>query len=88
LEKLKKQNFFVTSNVQGLVKENYCKNVPLMTFLIVFWSGNANMMEVLEARNSSEGVKQTSVFQASKQLKKLIVMRVKILIFKVLATLP
>jgi hypothetical protein len=46
--------------------ENYCENVPLMTFLIVFWSGNANMMEVLEARNSSEGVKQTSVFQASK----------------------
>jgi hypothetical protein len=59
-----------------------------MTFLIVFWSGNANMMEVLEARNSSEGVKQTSVFQVSKQLKKLIVMRVKILILKVLTTLP
>jgi hypothetical protein len=60
-----------------------------MTFLIVFWSGNANMMEVLEARNSSEGVKQTSVFQASKQLKKLRNESLKkILILKVLATLP
>jgi hypothetical protein len=29
------------------------------------------MMEVLEARNSSGGVEQTSVFQDSKQLKKL-----------------
>jgi hypothetical protein len=54
--------------------ENYCENVPLMTFLIVFWSGNANMMEVLEARNSSEGVKQTSVFFRLQNSPRIIVM--------------
>ena len=45
-----------------------CKCFPLMTFLMVFWSGKANMMEVLEARNSSANKTNLLVFRHIKKI--------------------